>query len=173
LTELGFVRYNNWVKLVRGVEDPPTIATDLRIEEIDRGHAADFGRIVVTAFDWPADLAPMIAALVGRPGWLHYMAFDGDRPAATAAMYVQDEWGWIDFASTLPEYRGRLAQPALISRRIRDAAAMGCRHLVVETAEDLPEEPGISCRNVQRMGFESHYLRPNWLYTFDRRPTRS
>jgi len=43
---------------------------------------------------------------------------------------------------------------------------LGCRHLIVETAEDRPEKPGISCRNVQKMGFEIAHLRPNWLYTF-------
>lgn len=162
----GFVHYNNWAKLSRGVEDPPAVETDLRLERIGREHAASFGNILCRAFEWPPDLAPVIAGLVDRPGWIAYMAFAGDRPAATAAMYVRDDWCWIDFASTVPEFRGRRAQPALISRRIRDAAAMGCRHLIVETAEDRPEKPGISCHNVQKMGFEIAYLRPNWLYVF-------
>jgi hypothetical protein len=166
LAARGFELYNNWVKLYRTVDNPPKIETDLRIEQIGREQAELFANVLCHAFEWPAKLRPMIGSLVGEPGWVHYLAFDGDRPAATAAMYVREEWCWIDFASTAVEYRGRRAQSALIARRLRDAAELGCRHVIVETAEDRPDKPAISCRNVQRLGFQIAYLRPNWLYTF-------
>lgn len=164
LAARGFTFYNNWAKLYRTVDDPPVVETDLDIQQIGRDHANTFAAVLCRAFEWSEELQPMIASLVGQPGWTHYLAFAGDRPAATAAMYTDQEWCWIDFASTALEFRGRQAQPALISRRLRDAAALGCRHVIVETAEDLPEKPGISCRNVQKMGFRIAYLRPNWLY---------
>ena len=164
LEERGFSLYNNWVKLYRGVEDPPEVETDLRITRIGPEHAEPFAEVLCRAFEWPEALEPMISGLVGVPGWTHYLAFDGDTPAATAAMFTNGEWCWIDFASTAVEYRGRRAQPALITRRLRDAAELSCRHVIVETAEDRPDKPGYSCRNVQKMGFEIAYLRPNWLY---------
>lgn len=166
LAARGFERYNNWVKLYRTVDDPPEIETDLRIEQIGRQHADIFAAVLCRAFEWPGELRPMVSSLVGEAGWVHYLAFDGDLPAATAAMYLRDEWCWMDFASTAVEYRGQRAQSALITRRLRDAADLGCRHVVVETAEDRPDKPAISCRNLQRLGFQIAYLRPNWLYTF-------
>lgn len=164
LATRGLTFYNNWAKLYRSVDNPPAIETDLEIQQIGSELADLFAEVLCRAFEWPEALQPMISALVGKPGWTHYLAFDGDRPAATAAMYTHQEWCWIDFASTALEYRGRRAQPALISRRLRDAAALGCQHVIVETAEDSPDKPSISCRNVQKMGFEISYLRPNYLY---------
>jgi hypothetical protein len=51
----------------------------------------------------------------------------------------------------------------LITRRLADAAAAGCTHAVVETAEDKPEKPAPSFRNQLRHGFELCYFRPNYL----------
>lgn len=164
LTSQGFSPYNNWTKLYRTVDDPPAADTDLQIRRIGPEHGDTFAGVLCRAFEWPESLQPVIAALVGKPGWTHYLAFDGQVPAATAAMYTDGAWCWIDFASTAADYRGRRAQSALICRRLCDAAGLGCRHVIVETAEDLPDKPGISCRNLQKLGFQIAYLRPNWLY---------
>lgn len=44
-----------------------------------------------------------------------------------------------------------------------DAVALGCEWITVETAEDRPERPASSFRNVRRAGFTLAYLRPNWV----------
>lgn len=163
LPRRGFVHYNNWVKLFRGVEPPPEATTDLRIERIGPEHAETFAAMVGPAFDWPPLLQPMLARLVGRPGWHHYMAFDGDTPAATAALYVHGDTGYFGPAATLPAYRGRGAQGAFIARRVHDAAGLDCTLLVSETAEDRPDRDAPSFRNLRRFGFETAYLRPNYL----------
>ena len=84
-------------------------------------------------------------------------------PIAGAALYqhegVADLWG----AATIPEYRGRGAQGALMVRRINDAAAVGCRWLVSETVEETAENPNPSYHNMLRLGFEIAYLRPNYV----------
>ncbi|UCC82112.1 MAG: GNAT family N-acetyltransferase [Gemmatimonadota bacterium] len=164
LSAHGFRHYNNWVKLYRDTSPPPSVDTDLTIRRIAQDEAPAFGRIVAACFDWPQPTASWVADMVGRDGWRHYMAFDGDTPAATAALFVSDGLGWIDFATTLPEYRGRGAQSALLAQRIRDAAELGCEGLVVETAEDRPEKPAPSFRNQLRFGFEVAYVRPNYIY---------
>ncbi len=165
LTANGFRHYNNWVKLYRDTSPPPPVHTDLTIRRIDDDDAADFGRIVAACFDWPESTASWVADMVGRDGWRHYMAFDRGAPAATAALFVDDGLGWIDFATTLPDYRGRGAQSALLAQRIRDAAELGCGGLVVETAEDRPEKPATSFRNQIRFGFTLEYVRPNYIYS--------
>ncbi len=163
LSASGFSHYNNWVKLYRDTAPPPPVDTDLTVRRIDEDDAADFGRIVAACFDWPEPTTSWIADTVGRDGWRHYMAFDGDTPAATAALFVDDGLGWIDFATTLQDYRGRGAQSALLAQRIRDAAELGCDGLVVETAEDRPEKPATSFRNQIRFGFTPEYVRPNYI----------
>jgi ribosomal protein S18 acetylase RimI-like enzyme len=82
-------------------------------------------------------------------------------------MYLHEKRAWIDFASTLPEYRGRGAQSALTARRIEDCARLGGETMVVETAAATPEKGAPSLRNMQRMGFEVAYLRPNYLLELD------
>jgi len=162
----GFRLHNRWIKLARGVEAPRDTPTDLRVEQIGPEHADGFASVFVTSFEWPRELAPWIRATVGRKGWRHYLAFDGDRPVATAGTYLGGDVAWLDLASTLPDARGRGAQSALIARRIRDAGQAGCRTLVLDTAEPTAERPVPSHRNVTRLGFRTIYARRNYLYAF-------
>jgi GNAT superfamily N-acetyltransferase len=157
--------YNNWVKLYRDTRPVRPVRSDLEIRIIDESWAAAFARIVTRCFDWPAHLQPWLAATVGRAGWTHYMAFEGDRPVGTAAMYVEGEWCWIDFAATDEAYRGRGAQGKLLEHRIKDAARAGCRYVSVETAEETPAKPAPSYRNMVRYGFEVAFVRPNYIWT--------
>lgn len=159
LEERGFRYYNDWVKLSRDAAMPVAAgATDLDVECIDASRAGEFARVFVDAFDWPRALEPWLATLVGRPGWRHYLALDGGRGVATSAMYVDGDVAWIDFASTLPDYRGRGAQSAMLARRIEECAALGVRTVVAETADT-----GASRRNLERMGFTWRYRRANYL----------
>jgi len=164
LAARGFRHHNNWVKLFRRVEDPPQVSTDLHVRPVGPEHAEAFAGIVALAFEWPDRVMPWLARLVGRVGWHHYLAFDGDVPVATGALYVHDGIGYLGPAATLPACRGRGAQGALIARRLRDAAALGCSWLVTETAEDRPGHSAPSMRNMLRYGFEIAYRRPNYLY---------
>ncbi|MCP4685890.1 MAG: hypothetical protein GY867_10655 [bacterium] len=53
-----------------------------------------------------------------------------------------------------------------MQRRIDDAIAQGCKHLVVETAEETHERSAPSYSNMLRFGFEVAYFRPNYLFKF-------
>jgi len=159
----GLVLHNRWAKLHRDAGASPHAKTDWRIEAIDRSEAGTFGEIVAGAFGHGEPLSEWYASMVGLDGWRHYLAFDGTIGVAAAAMYVANGIANFSFAGTREAYRGRGAQGALIARRIRDAAELGCRKLVVETAEDTAEKPSPSFRNVRRFGFELAYLRPNYM----------
>jgi GNAT superfamily N-acetyltransferase len=119
---------------------------------------------VATGFGMSEPVRPWLAATVGRASWQHYLAFDGEIPVAGAALFVRQGLGWLGIASTLPTHRGRGAQSALIARRVHDAIELGCSFMAVETAEDHPERPNPSFRNVVRFGFEVAYQRPNFLW---------
>ena len=104
-----------------------------------------------------------MAETVGRPGWHHYIAWSGGEPGAVAALFVRDSAGWLGVAATLPAFRRRGAQGALMARRVRDAAALGCRWLVTETGQETPEQLNPSYRNMKRAGFADAYHRPNYM----------
>lgn len=164
--ECGFVHYNNWVKLNREAEPLTGIRSDLKVEEIGPERAEDFAAIVTECFDWDQKLRPWIGAVIGRPNWHTYLAFDHDKPAATGCFYCSGEYAWLDMAATLPDFRGRGAQALLMQRRIDDAVKLGCKHLVVETAQETAERSAPSYRNMLRYGFQPAYTRPNYLYEF-------
>jgi GNAT superfamily N-acetyltransferase len=166
LLKAGFEHYNNWVKLYRDVSPIENVKSDLRVEKIDQNYANDFARIVTTSFDWDDALRPWISSTVGRDNWYHYIAFDGDTPAATGAFYRYKDSAWVDFAATLEDYRGRGAQTVLMQKRVADIASLGCRHIVVETAQQTPQRSAPSHRNMLRLGFKEAYIRPNYLYKF-------
>ncbi len=155
----GLLRRGNWAKVYRGVESPPEIPTDLRIECIGPEHAAAFASVACTAFGMPDTLRPWLAAFVGGPGWRHYLAWDGDTPVATGALFIRDGVGWLGVGSTLPSHRRRGAQGAIMAQRIRDGVELGCRRLITETGEDTPDHPNPSYHNMRRTGFKLAYHR--------------
>jgi GNAT superfamily N-acetyltransferase len=163
LESRGLSYYNNWVRLCRTTDDVPEIEVDLEIRRIGPAEAEDFSRIVVESFGWPPAMWQVIASAVGRPGWYHYMAYDSDKPAATGAFFACGDIGWFDFAATLQSYRGRGAQKALVARRLQDAAVVGCREAIVETGEPKPGKDTPSYNNMLKLGFETAYLRPNYI----------
>lgn len=167
LSDYGFRHHNNWTKLFRPLDEPvPIIKTNFRIERIGRAEAEAFGQMVAPAFDWPDRLAAALAGTVGRPGWQHYFAFEGDVPAATAACFMHEGYVYLGPAVTREAYRRRGAQRALIARRLQDAVAMGCHTAITDTAEERPDKPVPSYRNMRHMGFNPAYARPNYLFTF-------
>jgi hypothetical protein len=162
-----------WVKFYRGVEPPPDAPTEFRVERVEDEDQA-ISWVVVARMAWylHGALRLWLLRTIGRPGWHHYLAYDGATPVACSALYVHDRVGWLGFTGTLNHWQGRGAQSALITRRIRDAADLGCRWLTVETKEETPRRPNHSYRNMLRAGFQIAYLRPNYRLTREikRRP---
>jgi hypothetical protein len=109
-----------WAKFQRGVEPVSEVDTDLEVREIGPEHAGDFGRIAAAGFELDDAWIPALAGLVGRQGWHVYLSFDGDTTAGCGAMRIHDGIGWLDWAATLPEFRRRGSQGAVLSRRIAD-----------------------------------------------------
>ena len=162
LAPLGWKPYNRWAKFARPLDRlPPPGLT--RVEAIGPERAGDFGRVLGAAFRLPAPMQVWESALVGRPRWRHYLAYLEDEPVGCAALFVHDGLAALGQAGTLEHARGGGVQGALIARRLHAAAALGCTHSVVETAEDLPERPAPSYRNQLRYGYELCYLRDNYL----------
>ena len=162
LGELGLAPFRRaWAKFSRGDAPAERAETSLRIEAIGSERAADFARIAIDGYGLPVSAAGLLRPLAGRPRWHVYLSYAGDRPAGTAAMFIDGDVGWLGWGATEFEYRGRGSQRALLAQRLRDAMALGCRRFHVELGESVPGEPQSSYHNILRAGFTRTYVRDN------------
>jgi hypothetical protein len=159
----GYRPGRSWVKLWHDLSDLPTATTSLQVERIDRSRAADYERIVLAAFGLPDVVGSLATAVIGRPGWTHYLASDGEMPVSAAGMYVTEGVAWLGFGATFEAARGRGGQSALFAERLRNARDLGCRWAVTETGEETDDDPNPSYRNMIRAGFNLAYARRNWV----------
>jgi GNAT superfamily N-acetyltransferase len=75
-------------------------------------------------------LRPLRRTWLGSTGRRFYLAYVDGRAAAEAALYWQDDLAYLESAGTLPAYRRRGLQRALIDRRIADATSIGCQIII-------------------------------------------
>ena len=142
-----------WMSFRRGVDPLPMPSTSLRLVRVGRAEAMAFGRIVATGYGLPEAVVPW-AAQAHAIGWDCWLALDGDEPAAAAGVFVAEGVGYLGFAATLPEHRGKGGQNALLARRIEHAREAGCDIVVTETGERRDDLPSSSYRNILRAGFD-------------------
>jgi hypothetical protein len=165
LDKAGFLEYNKWVKFYRDNSDPKEIFTDIAVRKINKDQADSWSSIVINAFEWEAVLTPLLRDFVGSANWHHYIGYYNNTPVAAASSFISGEYCWLGFAATLKGYRSLGAQLALIHKRIVDGISLGCKHFIVETAQNTAEKKSQSFINITNMGFEPVYLRPNFIYT--------
>ncbi len=159
----GFRPTYAWMKFVRDPHPPRFPAPDgVEVVEMTTPDQEPFGTIAALGFGMPAWGAELFAHLPGRDGWRCYVARVEGEACGCGAMVIEDGIAELGIGATLEAARGRGCQTALLRRRIADAADAGCRTLLVETGEQVPDRPSASYRNILKAGFEEAYLRPNW-----------
>lgn len=99
-------------------------------------------------------LGTMFDDIFRAGGLQRYMALLDGQLAGAASMRVEGEVALLAGAATLPAWRRRGVQRALLRARLREAARAGCALAVVAT------QPGSTSQaNVQRQGFALLYAR--------------
>jgi GNAT superfamily N-acetyltransferase len=144
---LSRIRRTGYPTLCRQDRAPVQFRTDLEIRQV----SAD--EVAASRDQLGETLWPEYARSAGKPGFFHYMAFDGSRPVAIASLAVFEDLGYLMSATTAESHRRRGAQQALIAKRIEQAEQVGCSMLVSETLYMLEH----SFRNLQRAGFREIY----------------
>lgn len=130
----------------------PAMATDLTVRSVDRAGALAAREAMGTAM-WPGFLAS-----AGAPGFHHFLAFDGERPVAHAAMALREGIAYLGWMSTAEAARRRGAQQALIAARVALARDLGADHIVTEALTILAS----SRANLERAGFHEVYERETY-----------
>jgi GNAT superfamily N-acetyltransferase len=149
LEQRGFfrIRRTGYPTLRRSGRSPVQFKTDFEIREVSASDV-EAARDPLGETMWPE-----YARSAGKNNFFHYMAFDGARPVAIAALCIFEDLGYLTMAATAESHRQRGAQQALIAQRVKRAEQIGCSILVSETLYMLEH----SFRNLQRAGFEEIY----------------
>lgn len=128
---------------------------------IRQGHAEEaeaFAAIVVRSFfpngDAPEGFAAMIAPIYQCEGAILFTAEVDGKPIACGAGLIIPEHRIVALfgAGTLPEFRRRGLQTALLRRRMEAAQKAGCEYAVIVTLGGTT-----SMRNAERLGFRVAY----------------
>lgn len=92
-----------------------------------------------------------------RPDLRRFLVEVDGQPAATGVVSLHGGVALLSGAATLPKYRRRGAQAALLAARLRYAAEQGC-----DLAMMVAEAGSGSQRNAERRGFRVAYTRTKW-----------
>jgi len=156
-----------FVKYFGPIPDPGPDHTDLRIARLGPEHAGEYGRVIRTGFEMPP-VPAMEAWFAEAPtygdDWVFYGAWAGDDLAAVANLFVHGDVATLSGAATLPEFRRRGAQTALMTARIREGAARGCTWVSTETWPESPGHPNPSQHNMRLLGLTELYVRQDWVF---------
>ena len=169
LTGRGYQLHGFEIVLGRGLDDTTRTqsSSNVSVEVLKEEDADTWIDIAVTAFlnlDGTGSVADdalpreemerVLREFVEVPGFARYLARVDGRAVGEAAMRIDGDLAQVAGAGTLPEFRGRGVQKALLARRLSDARAAGCDLAVVTTA------PGTRSQdNVMRRGFLLLYTR--------------
>lgn len=169
LAEWGFAAHEleAWMAAPIGRLDVDATGHDIREVE-DRKTLADFGEAFVAGWAISEERIRRIAlaAMAPWPGprpWRRYVAYVGGQPAGEALLVLDGELAYLAEAATVPAFRRRGVQRALIARRVADARAAGAR--VVFGAVLYGDQ---SWSNMRALG-----LREAWLTLSFRRPVQA
>ncbi|MFZ5817785.1 MAG: GNAT family N-acetyltransferase [Bacillota bacterium] len=135
---------------------PPGVEIRLAQSQADLEFAA---RAMPVAFDstgepWLTWLTDSMRASFTRPDWRTYVALVDGEYAGFGQLHLADGVGSLALAGTLPQFRGRGVQTALIHRRIDEAAEAGCDLIAAQTGNGT-----VSQWNMERVGMRIAYTK--------------
>ncbi len=145
----GLVRTDDRLLAVRRLGEPPE--ADPGVTEAD-----DVVDVLLAGYEVTGVVAAFVAAEHRVSAMRRFLLVEGGTPIAAAGMTVHGDVAVLGGAATLPEHRGRGAQPRLLRHRLRVAADAGCV-LAVATAR----AGSVSAANLGRAGFRC-YRRSAW-----------
>ncbi|WP_404460603.1 GNAT family N-acetyltransferase [Sutcliffiella horikoshii] len=135
--------------------------TAVQIEEISLENFDIFGELYTRGFGMPAAFKEYVTAnnkvLAESDNWTFYLAHVGGEPAGIGVLYVKNDVATLAASATVPEFRNKGVQTALIQKRMQQATDKGCRYLVGQAAFG-----SVSQKNMERAGLNVAYTNVVW-----------
>ncbi len=141
---------------IRALDRTAPLHADRRVRVQRASSEIDVERVAQTCcqvFRMPPAVHAMLAATRLDQRWRAWLAWHEGAPAGAALSFVDGPLAWLGWDATLPAYRGRGVQQALIDARLVDARESGCLHATSETAVHTASRRDPSGRNYEKMGF--------------------
>ncbi|RJT37455.1 hypothetical protein D3227_17575 [Mesorhizobium waimense] len=165
----GLQRQSGWERIFRD-ETPlpfePLFPTDEHaVERVTAATAEEWAGFIDSRYRLPT--SPWLLALVGRPGWYHYMLKrDGGVVAVRSLFIGVDGTAWSGIDAPVP---GIMAPSfdldALLGEAmVRDGIAAGAKLFVADIEAPHPDRDGPAYRNYARLGFKLAYFRSHYSY---------
>lgn len=134
---------------------------DVVIERIPSGDRILMADIYAAGFNLPAKSQPVmkdsLKALFDSPTTRFYGAQINDKLVAIGLLFMSDSVGYLASTTTLPQYRNRGCQMALIHQRISEAALEQCSMIVAHA-----NFGSASQRNLEKAGLRMAYTKAIW-----------
>ena len=166
IAELNNVHYLRIADQANAQTGSPAPPPGVEIRRGTKEEAAVLSSIVSRSFfengNVPEGFGDLITPMYEFPGAITYLAVvNGEAVAAAAGLVIPEHRILALFgAGTLPPFRGRGMQTALLRTRIRAAAAAGCEYAVIVTLGGTTSE-----RNAARIGFQCAYSKATLIRT--------
>ncbi|MGD7054344.1 GNAT family N-acetyltransferase [Sutcliffiella horikoshii] len=165
LSSLGYFQSGFHTALYRPLStgDPSLSGADnaVQMEEISLENFDVFGELYTRGFGMPTAFKDYVTAnnkvLAESDNWTFYLARVGGEPAGIGVLHVKNDVATLAASATVPEFRNKGVQTALIQKRMQQAADEGCRYLVGQAAFG-----SVSQKNMQRAGLNVAYTNAVW-----------
>ncbi len=178
LTEAGFQPVGLQTNLfARPVPLPGSCSRSIRVVEVAAREASSFAAMHDRAYygemHTPTRLVAFrraaLVARCGRPGWRFFAAYVDNQMAGGAGVFMRDGVATLASAATLPEFRSRGVQTALLNHRLAIAADEGCDLIAGRCNVGSPSQ-----RNLERAGLATAYTKIVFQHSWPRsaRPSR-
>jgi GNAT superfamily N-acetyltransferase len=108
------------------------------VQPVGRSDLSQLAEVLIAAYGYDGEEARAWQAFAeygyAAPGYTAWLATIDMQPAAAGILHMYQESALVDGAATLPAYRGRGLQKALLIARILYAKAHGCMHAFSRTS---------------------------------------
>ena len=153
---------NVLVRLLNRSEAWPPAATGISVEQVEEKDADLWARTVAQGFAEHFAVTPELLQVMvlffRNPVARCFLARVDGEPAGGAALSILEGIAGVQGASTLPAFRNRGVQTALLGTRLAVAVSEGC-----ELAMSSAQPGSASQRNVERQGFCVAYTRSKFV----------
>jgi GNAT superfamily N-acetyltransferase len=128
--------------------------TEVRIEVVGDDKAERWLEVFNKGFEAEQGEAHVANDEIGRASFIlpnshSFVAYSDEQAVGCGSMQIVDGVAWLGGAATIPVFRQRGVQAALVAHRLRLAAEAGCDLAAVTALVNGP-----SARNIVRLGFQ-------------------
>ena len=165
LIERGLTPKTRLAKMARRTDDLPPLPDGPEIRDVGVEDADIFADVACRGFEMPKMMVGLFAPLPGLDGWRNLLTWVEGEPVGTGSIHLGQNVAWIGNGSVLPEHRRQGLHRHSMLHRMHRAADLGASWIMTETNRPEAGKIGPSFRNMQALGFDVVYERPNYIST--------